>query len=183
MHTYDIFKSGLQNDFELLRILNYWSLNYRGSTVFYFLAATIKYTSITIRPWFTKHSGQRYHISSYHMYVLNAHLLFLFLVTMAVVSPCLNIQFLLSHSLPVSFCLPLPHSDTEIQNLLKSVRSDIQDGCHLLPNRKSDWAKSWWEASQQHRDSELLKSFLSDIQDGRHSGHLEILQVTSPSKP
>ena len=28
-----IFKSGLQNDFELLRILNYWSLNYRGSTV------------------------------------------------------------------------------------------------------------------------------------------------------
>ena len=32
MHIY-IFKSGLQNDFELLRILNYWSLNYRGSTV------------------------------------------------------------------------------------------------------------------------------------------------------
>ena len=30
MHTY---KSGLQNDFELLRILNYWSLSYRGSTV------------------------------------------------------------------------------------------------------------------------------------------------------
>ena len=30
MHTY---KLGLQNDFELLRILNYWSLNYRGSTV------------------------------------------------------------------------------------------------------------------------------------------------------
>ena len=29
-----IFKSGLQNDFELLRILNYWSLNYRSSTVF-----------------------------------------------------------------------------------------------------------------------------------------------------
>ena len=28
-----IFKSGLQNDFDLLRILNYWSLNYRGSTV------------------------------------------------------------------------------------------------------------------------------------------------------
>ena len=27
------FKLGLQNDFELLRILNYWSLNYRGSTV------------------------------------------------------------------------------------------------------------------------------------------------------
>ena len=24
---------GLQNEFELLRILNYWSLNYRGSTV------------------------------------------------------------------------------------------------------------------------------------------------------
>ena len=29
-----IFKSVLQNDFELLRILNYWSLNYRGSTVY-----------------------------------------------------------------------------------------------------------------------------------------------------
>ena len=29
-----IFKSGLQNDFELLRILNYWSLDYRGSTVY-----------------------------------------------------------------------------------------------------------------------------------------------------
>ena len=31
MHTY--FKLGLQNNFELLRILNYWSLNYRDSTV------------------------------------------------------------------------------------------------------------------------------------------------------
>ena len=29
-----IFQLGLQNDFELLRILNYWSLNYRGSTVY-----------------------------------------------------------------------------------------------------------------------------------------------------
>ena len=28
-----IFQLGLQNNFELLRILNYWSLNYRGSTV------------------------------------------------------------------------------------------------------------------------------------------------------
>ena len=28
-----IFRSGLQNDFELSPILNYWSLNYRGSTV------------------------------------------------------------------------------------------------------------------------------------------------------
>ena len=31
-----IFKSGLQNDFELLRILNYWCLNNGGSTVFSF---------------------------------------------------------------------------------------------------------------------------------------------------
>ena len=30
-----IYKSGLQNDFELLRILNYWSLNYRDSTVWF----------------------------------------------------------------------------------------------------------------------------------------------------
>ena len=28
-----ILQLGFQNDFELLRILNYWSLNYRGSTV------------------------------------------------------------------------------------------------------------------------------------------------------
>ena len=28
---------------------------------------------------------------------------------------------------------------------------------HLHPNRKSDWAETWWEASEQHRDSELLK--------------------------
>ena len=32
MHIYIIYL-GLQNDFELLRILNYWSLNYRGSTI------------------------------------------------------------------------------------------------------------------------------------------------------
>ena len=44
-----------------------------------------------------------------------------------------------------------------------------------LPNRKSDWAKTWLEASQLHRDSELLKSFRSNIQDGHHGGHLEIL--------
>ena len=31
MHTY--ISVGTSNDFELLRILNYWSLNYRGSTV------------------------------------------------------------------------------------------------------------------------------------------------------
>ena len=54
---------------------------------------------------------------------------------------------------------------------------------HLLPKRKSDWAKTWWEASQWHKDSELLKSFRSDIQDGRHGGHLEILQTTFPPKP
>ena len=34
MHTHI---SGLQNDFELLRILNYWSLNYRSSIVLFFL--------------------------------------------------------------------------------------------------------------------------------------------------
>ena len=50
---------------------------------------------------------------------------------------------------------------------------------HLLTNPKSDWAETWWEASQWHRDSKLLKSFHSDIQDG---GHLEILQTTSPHK-
>ena len=34
------------------------------------------------------------------------------------------------------------------------------------PNRMSDWAETWWDASQLHRDSELLKSFCSKIQDG-----------------
>ena len=33
MHTY-ILQLGPQNKFELLRILNYWSLNYRGSTLY-----------------------------------------------------------------------------------------------------------------------------------------------------
>ena len=28
---------------------------------------------------------------------------------------------------------------------------------HLLPNHKLDWAKTWWEASEWHRDSGLLK--------------------------
>ena len=51
---------------------------------------------------------------------------------------------------------------------------------HLLPNPKSNWAETWWEASQWHRDSKLLKSFHSDIQDGRQDSHLEILQTTSP---
>ena len=54
---------------------------------------------------------------------------------------------------------------------------------HLLPNSESDWAETWWEESQWHRDSELLKLFHSDIQFGRHGGHIEILQTTSPPKP
>ena len=54
---------------------------------------------------------------------------------------------------------------------------------HLLPNRKSDWAKTWCEALQWHKNSELLKSFRSDIQDGRHGGYLEILQKTASPKP
>ena len=48
-----------------------------------------------------------------------------------------------------------------------------------LPNRKSDWAETWWEASEQERDSEWLKSFRSNIQDGCYSGHLENLETTS----
>ena len=53
---------------------------------------------------------------------------------------------------------------------------------HLLPNHKSDWAETWWEASEHYKDSELLKSFRVDNQDGSHGGHLVILQTTSPSK-
>ena len=42
---------------------------------------------------------------------------------------------------------------------------------HFIPNRRSDWAKTWWEASERHRDSELLKLlfffffFFFDIQE------------------
>ena len=36
-----------------------------------------------------------------------------------------------------------------------------------LPDRKSDWSETWWEASQQDRNLEFLKSFRSDIQDGQ----------------
>ena len=32
---------------------------------------------------------------------------------------------------------------------------------HLLPNCKSDWAETWWEASGWQGDSELLKPFSS----------------------
>ena len=49
---------------------------------------------------------------------------------------------------------------------------------HLLKNCKLDWAETWWEASERHRDSELLKLFCSSIQDGCHEGHLENLQMT-----
>ena len=50
---------------------------------------------------------------------------------------------------------------------------------HLLPNCKLDGAKTWWETSQWHRNSELLKLFCWDIKDGGHGGYLETLQTTS----
>ena len=50
---------------------------------------------------------------------------------------------------------------------------------HLLPNRKTDWAETWWEASQWHRFSEFLKSFCHDIEYSLR----EIRQTTSPPKP
>ena len=49
---------------------------------------------------------------------------------------------------------------------------------YLLPNRKLDWAENWWEALEQHRDSELLKSFCYNIQDGHHGSH--ILKIIKP---
>ena len=48
---------------------------------------------------------------------------------------------------------------------------------HLLPNGKSDWAKTWWEALGLYRDSALLKPFCYDIHEGFHSSHLEDLQL------
>ena len=47
---------------------------------------------------------------------------------------------------------------------------------HHLSTLKSDWAETWWEASQWHRDSKLLKLFHSDIQDGCHSGILKFFK-------
>ena len=41
---------------------------------------------------------------------------------------------------------------------------------HLLPNVKSDWAETWWEAFEKHGDSELLNSFHPDFQDGCDGG-------------
>ena len=40
---------------------------------------------------------------------------------------------------------------------------------HLLQNRKSDWAKTLFEASERHRDSVLLKLFRSNLKDGLSS--------------
>ena len=84
------------------------------------------------------------------------------------------------------------HRDWE---LLKLFRSSIQDGRHgghmaailkffkrhLLPNRRLDWAKTWWEALELHRDSELLKLFCSNIQDGHHGGHMAAILKFSNS--
>ena len=96
----------------------------------------------------------------------------------------------------------MPHGDLE---LLKSFRSDIQDGrhvshlenlqttspltflkvfnCYLLLNSKLDGAETWCKASGHHGDLELLKWFRSDIQDGHHGSHLENLQITSSTEP
>ena len=54
---------------------------------------------------------------------------------------------------------------------------------HLLPNRKLDWAETWWEAQERHRDSELLNSFRLAIQDGHLGGHLENFETTSAPEP
>ena len=80
------------------------------------------------------------------------------------------------------------HWDSE---LLKSFHSNIQDAAilkffklHLLPNRKSDRAKTWWEVSQWHRDFGIAKIVLFRYpRMPRHDGYLEILQTTSPPKP
>ena len=47
------------------------------------------------------------------------------------------------------------------------------------PNCKLDWAETWWEASEHHRESELLQSFRFDIQGGPYGGNLKNLQTMS----
>ena len=53
---------------------------------------------------------------------------------------------------------------------------------HLLPNGKSDWAETWWEALRRHGDSKLLKPFCYYIHDGRHSSHHEGLQLLAQTE-
>ena len=45
----------------------------------------------------------------------------------------------------------------------------------LLPNGKSDWAKTWSETLGRHGDLELLKWFCYDIHDGCHLEDLQLL--------
>ena len=52
---------------------------------------------------------------------------------------------------------------------------------HLLPNGKSDWAESWWEALGRYGDSALLKSFRPDIHDGRHGSYLDFFKRHFPN--
>ena len=61
--------------------------------------------------------------------------------------------------------------------LLKSFRSNIQDGCQPWRPSWNSWAQTWWEALGPHGDLEMLKSFRSNIQDGR-GGQLENLETT-----
>ena len=48
---------------------------------------------------------------------------------------------------------------------------------HLLPNGKSDLAKTWLMALGRHGNLKLLKRFCYDTYDGRHSSHFEGLQL------
>ena len=83
-------------------------------------------------------------------------------------------------------------TDTKIQNCVNcsfpiskmtSTAAILKFFKGHLPNRKSDWAETWWKASERQRDSELLKLFRSAIQEGRLGGHLENLETTSAPKP
>ena len=60
-------------------------------------------------------------------------------------------------------------------------RKSWKSSNNISPKPKSDWAETWWEASEQHRDSKFLKSFCSYIQDGHH--RLFVLGFYSPVNP
>ena len=71
-------------------------------------------------------------------------------------------------------------SSIEIQNCWKLFWAILKIfKPHLLPNVKSYWAKTWWEAFGQNGDSELLKIFCYDIHDGFCSSQFEDLLLSA----
>ena len=84
---------------------------------------------------------------------------------------------------PSSVCPSVTFHIFDISNRIVSMMAAMKVfNCYLLPNSKSDGAKTWRKASEQHDDLELLNWFRCDIQDGHHDSHLENLQIISAAE-